>query len=136
MIHRRRHSAPRLARFLVTSLLGFVLAGCVSLDHPLTGADTSVLDERLIGHWETWHEKEWARFTVGRSGPGSNALEAVALVLNKEGRVQVERVPLYTALLGNRPYLSARGSDDRADGRHTEYSFTNSPVGTPSISTT
>lgn len=97
-----------LAAAVVASLAGCNIPFSV---HPLSDETTSVLDERLIGHWQAIKTDEPGplkgepRFVFGRVADKVNVLEMVHLNL-EDGVVQVQRTPAFATTLGKERYLS------------------------------
>jgi hypothetical protein len=101
-------------------------AGCsipLSL-HPLSDETTSVLDERLIGHWEAVKDGEpmeplhvAPRFVFGRVADKPNVLEMVNLELEGDA-VKVNRTPAFATKLGEERYLSVLNNPEEAKDAH------------------
>jgi hypothetical protein len=92
--------------------------------HPLADETTSVLDERLIGHWEAINEDKPAdppqvppRFVFGRLAAKPNVLEMVNLEL-EDGVAKVNRTPSYAMALGETHYLSVLNNPEEPKEKH------------------
>jgi hypothetical protein len=96
-------------------------AGC-SLphsDHPLTDETTSVVDDRLIGHWQAVPRPDEPleppqvppRFVFARLPGKPNVVEMVNLRLDGE-EAKIDRAPAFGAKLGEERYLTILDNPD------------------------
>ena len=111
------------SRFIVAcyALVALCGGGCTipKSEYPLSDEKTSVIDERMIGHWdfeaEPAQQIDPMRFVVGRDPKAANLLEYVAATLNSEQKIEIHRGPLLITKIGNAHYLSF-GSGDSKEG--------------------
>lgn len=102
---------------VVLALSAAVAAGCTQAlsKHPLSNEETSVIDERLIGHWrlvefQTRDDPNLPPFVVGRVRGAKRTLEAVSISLTKNQHVKVSRQSVFSQTIGGDKYLSLRTS--------------------------
>jgi hypothetical protein len=109
---------PRIALFGM-AVLALFAGGCTvpTSEHPLSDEKTSILDERLIGHWDFASEPAQAidpmRFVVGRDPGAASVLEYVAPSLGAEQKIEIHRGRLFVAKIGDSHYLSFNGDDPK-----------------------
>jgi hypothetical protein len=86
-------------------------------EHPLSDEESSVLDERLIGHWDIKlgdsESMDPIRMVVGRDPKADNILESVTTTIDAEKRVNVHRGHVYTAKVGDQWIVSFGGPDEQ-----------------------
>jgi hypothetical protein len=114
-----RRSGAWLGFCLLLSACGGVLS-----DHPLSSEPDSVVDERLIGWWEQLPTQDRTeddgarepgrRLLVGRVSGTDHTLELVALKLEPDDTVTVERQTIHTVRLGGVWHLSLAAEDEQA----------------------
>ncbi len=113
-------TAPKNSRLLPIWLLISTVgcfSGCVVSSHPLSGEDTSTLDRQLIGSWEPIEEKPSKQpgpYVVERKADSKTTLTVKSPDL-KDGPLEVMATEL-----GERKYLSVRGSDPK---HHDEWAI-------------
>lgn len=106
-------------RMILLAILPAMGVGCtpaLSL-HPLSDENTSVADERLIGHWrvvdtENRDDPDTPRFVVGRGADAKNTLEWVFTDVGPDGTVKIHRQPLFTTSIAGNRYVSLRNPHD------------------------
>ena len=113
-MHVKRFRTSNLkVKLILLTILPALGSGCTHplSVHPLSDEKTSVMDERLIGHWqlvemEKQRDRNMALFVVGRVQDTENTLELVFADVTQSGNVKIFRQSLYLTSIAGHNYLS------------------------------
>ena len=109
-------------RWTTLLLTALGLAGCgATSEHPLSTEADSLVDERIVGHWEAVPKESGQgaqeRLIVGRLAGTERTMEVAWLKLDKSGFVRVERYPFHVTRLEGQPASTAFISYDQEHTR-------------------
>ena len=113
--------------YLLAAAVVATCSGCSLPEslHPLSDETTSVLDERLIGHWQVVPRPDEPleppqvppRFVFARLPGKRNVLEMVNLNLDGD-EAKIERTPAFGRALGEERYLSVLNNPEEPKEKH------------------